>query len=132
MYICGYISFKGKIVCEDENETVDLPKEAEFTLNLSRRKLKLQPINLYDFSQYCYCFFKTRKQKCCTKIFLQAFLMIHDFTRYSFENIDSIVRRLCNCFFKAAFVKTETDCLRQKDKSNDRRQTKKRRISGEN
>ena len=130
-YICGYISFKEKIVCEDENETVDLPKEAEFTLNVSRGKLKLPPINLYDFSQYCYCFFKTRKQKCCTKIFLQAFLMIHDFTRYSFENIDSIVRRLCNCFFKA-FVKTETDCLRQKDKSNDRRQTKKRRISGKN
>ena len=76
--------------------------------------LKLPPKNLHDFSQYYYCFFKIRKQICCTKIFPQAFLMIHEFTRYSFENIDSIVRRLCNRFFKA-FVKTETDCLSKKD-----------------
>ena len=104
LYIYGYVVFKEDIVCEDSAEVIDLPNEAEFTLNVSRGKLKLPPINLYDFSQYCYCFFKARKNKCCTKIYLEAFSMIHDFTNYSFENCDSIVRRLCNCFFKA-FVK---------------------------
>ena len=130
-YICGYITFKEKIVCEDENETVELPKEAEFTLNVSRGKLKMPPINLYDFSQYCYCFFKSRKEKCCTKIFLEAFVVIHEFTPYSFDNVASIVRRLCNCFFKA-FVKKETDSLKQKNKgaSKDKKETKRRRISG--
>ena len=120
-----------KIVCEDEDETVVLPTEAEFTLNVSRGKLKLPPINLYDFSQYCYCFFKARKQKCCTKVFLEAFLMLHEFTLYSFDNVESIVRRLCNCFFKA-FVKKETDSLKWKgkDATKDKRETKRRRISG--
>ena len=117
-------------VCEDEAEKVDLPDEAEFTLNVSRGKLKLPPINLYDFSQYCYCFFKARKNKCCTKIYLEAFSMIHDDTDYSFENVDSIIRRLCNCFFKA-FVKKETDMLKAKNKKvqNDACETKRRRIS---
>ena len=130
-YICGYITFKEKIVCEDEDEIVELPEEAEFTLNVSRGKLKLPPINLYDFSQYCYSFFKARKQKCCTKIFLEALLMIYEFTLYTFENVESIVRRLCNCFFKA-FVKQETDSLKRKNKGaqQDKRETKRRRISG--
>ena len=129
-YICGYVAFKEKIVCEDEAEKVDLPDEAEFTLNVSRGKLKLPPINLYDFSQYCYCFFKARKNKCCTKIYLEAFSMIHDYTDYSFENVDSIIRRFCNCFFKA-FVKKETDMLKAKNKKaqHDGRETKRRRIS---
>ena len=130
-YICGYITYKEEIVCEDEDEAVELPEEAEFTLNVSRGKLKLPPINLFDFSQYCYCFFKSRKQKCCTKTILKAFLMIHEFTLYSFDNVESIVRRLCNCFFKA-FVKKETDALKRKDKgaSKDKRETKRRRITG--
>ena len=128
-YICGYVTFKENIVCIDENETVELP-EAEFTNNVNRGKLKLPPINLYDFSQYCYTFFKSRKEKCCTKMYLQAFQLIHEYTGYSFENIDSIVRRLCNCFFKA-FVKRETDKLKRKNKDDqkDTRRTKSQRLS---
>ena len=124
-YICGYVAFKERIICQDADDEIDLPKEAEFTMNVSRGKLKLPPINLYDFSQYCYCFFKARKNKCCTKIYLEAFSMIYDFTNYSFENVNSIARRLCNCFFKA-FVKKETDSLKAQ---RDTRQTKKLRLS---
>ena len=119
-----------RIICQDADDEIDLPKEAEFTMNVSRGKLKLPPINLYDFSQYCYCFFKARKNKCCTKIYLEAFSMIYDFTNYSFENVNSIARRLCSCFFKA-FVKKETDSLKTKNRNaqRDTRQTKKLRIS---
>ena len=129
-YICGYVTYKEGIVCVDANDTVALPEEAEFTLKVSRGKLKLPPLNLYDFSQYCYTFFQARKNKCCTKIYLQAFSEIYKYTGYSFENVESIIRRLCNCFFKA-FVKRETDILKGKDKKSkqDRRQTKKRRLS---
>ncbi len=129
-YICGYIAYKEKIVCLDSSEEVELPDEAEFTLNVSRGKLKLPPLNLYDFSQYCYTYFKARKSKCCTKMYLEAFSMIYEYTGYSFENINSIVRRLCNCFFKA-FVKKETDLLKRKNKMDqkDARQTKRTRLS---
>ena len=129
-YICGYIAHKENIVCVDDGDDVELPDEAEFTLNVSRGKLKLPPINLYDFSQYCYSFFKARERKCCTKVFLKAFSMIHDYTNYSFDNVDSIVRRMCNCFFKA-FVKKENDLLKNKNKNdeNDKRHTKRRRLS---
>ena len=72
-YICEYIAFKEENVCEDDAEKVDLPNEAEFTHNLSRGRLKLPPINLYDFSQYCYCFSNREKNKCCKNIYLKAF-----------------------------------------------------------
>ena len=99
-------------------------------MNVSRGKLTLPPINLYDFSQYCYCFFKARKNKYCTKIYLEAFSMIYDFTNHSIEDLSSITRRLCNCFFKA-FVKKETDSLKAQNRSaqRDTRQTKKLRLS---
>ena len=129
-YICGYITFKEGITCIDSTDQFNLPEEAEFTLNVSRGKLKLPPINLYDYSQYCFSFFKGRKQKCCTKIFLEAFNEIHNLTGYMFENVDSINRRLCNCFLKA-FVKSETDKLKIKSKcgKKDGRKTKERRLS---
>ena len=124
------IAHKENIICVDDGDDVELPDEAEFTLNVSRGKLKLPPINLYDFSQYCYSLFKARERKCCTKVFLKAFSMIHDYTNYSFDNVDSIVRRMCNCFFKA-FVKKENDLLKNKNKNdeNDQRHTKRRRLS---
>ena len=127
-YICGYVTFKEKIVCLDDSEEVDLPDEAEFTMNVSRGKLKLPPLNLYDYSQYCYTYFKSRKDKCCTKMYLEAFLMIYEYTGYSFEK--GIARRLCNCFFKA-FVKKETDKLKKKNRAEqkDNRQTKRKRLA---
>ena len=47
-YICGYVALKEEIVCEDENDLASLPPVSEFTIKLSRGKLKLPPINLYD------------------------------------------------------------------------------------
>ena len=72
-YICGYVAHKEEIVCVDENEQASLPPESEFTIKLSRGKLKLPQINLYNLAQYYYAFFKARNPKCCTKIFLSAF-----------------------------------------------------------
>ena len=93
-YICGYVERKEGIVCDDKPPE-SLP-ESEFTDKLSRRGLSFPPIDLYDLSLYCYAFFKSKSVKCCTKIFLEAFNEIHDF---------SINRRLCNCFFKAFVIK---------------------------
>ena len=55
-YICGYVTQEG-IICSDADEVISLPQESEFTQNLSRGKLKLPPINLYDLSQYYYACF---------------------------------------------------------------------------
>ena len=128
-YICGYVTFKQNIVCLDENDTVPLPEASEFTTKVSRGKLKLPPLDLYDLSQYYYSFFKARTAKCCTKIYLQAFREIYKYTGYSFENIEQINRRMCNCFFKA-FVKDATDTLKRETKDkHDKREVKKTRLS---
>ena len=87
------------IVCSDRDTATSLPA-SEFTINLSRGSLSLPPINLLDFSLYYYAFFKSRETKCCTKIFLEAFEYIHDYTGYAFPNIGRINRRFCNCFLK--------------------------------
>ena len=103
--------------------------ECEFTEKLSRGGLSFPPINLYDFSLYCYAFFKSKSVKCCTKIFLEAFNGIHDFTGYDFQIIASINRRLCNCFFKA-FVKNASDQI-NREKRIDHRGTKRRRVTSD-
>ena len=77
-YICGYIAHKENIVCVDDGDDVELPDEAEFTLNVSRGKLELSPIILYDLFQYCYSFLKLEKEKCSTKVYLKAFSMIQE------------------------------------------------------
>ena len=69
-YICGYIAFKEEIVCEDDAEKVDLPNEAEFTLNVPRGRLKLPPINLYEFSQFVFQIAK--KTSVAQKYFLKG------------------------------------------------------------
>ena len=66
---------QGKNCVLDDSEEVDLPDESEFTRNVSRGNLKSPPLNLYDYSQYCYAYFKSRKEKCCSKIYLKAFQM---------------------------------------------------------
>ena len=60
------------ILCEDANETdtLHLPKEAEFTINLMLRKLRLPPLNLYNLSQSYFTFFNGRKVKYSTNIYL--------------------------------------------------------------
>ena len=93
--------------CVDANDTVALPEEAEFTLKVSRGKLKLPT------------FFQAKKNNRCTKIYLQAFRYLQ-YTGYS----------LCNCFFEA-FVKGEADTLKGKDKKRkqDWGKIKRRRLS---
>ena len=126
-YICGYVARKEGIVCDDK-PSESLP-ESEFTEKLSRGGLSFPPIDLYDLSLYCYAFFKSKSVKCCTKIFLEAFNEIHDFTGYDFPNIVSINRRLCNCFFKAFVIKTSDQINREKKK--DQRGTKRRRVTSD-
>ena len=124
------ILYPKKISLYDDT-SLHLPEEAEFTLKLSRGKLRLPPLNLFDLSQYYYAFFKSRLKKCCTKIFLEAFREIHEYTGYGFENIDKINRRLCNCFFKAFVQSTTITSIINHIKLNhmDNRQTKKKRLS---
>ena len=123
-YISGYVAKKEGIICSDEYDTTILP-ESEFTVQLSRGGLQLPPIDLYDLSLYYYSFFKLRSAKCCTKIFLEAFQEIQNFSGYSFPNQRRINRRFVNTFFKM-FVNSTRDKIRA---AKDRRDTKRRRIS---
>ena len=54
--------------------------ESEFLTNVFRGKLPYPPGYLFDFSLYCYTFFKARSEKklksCCNKIFRQAYKFI--------------------------------------------------------
>ena len=97
-------------------------------MQISRGNLKLPPYHLYDLSLYYFAFFKARKVKCCTKIFLEAFNLIYDSTGYKFDGISRINRRLINFFFKAMAKKSTVEVGRQKDQ----RQTKKRLIASSN
>ena len=120
-YICGYITFKENL---EGSEVLRHSVENEFTEMVSRGKLKHPPLDLYDLSQYLYCFFKMRKTKCCSKIFLQGFQHIYESSGCNFLNIDNIMRRFINCFFKG-YAKTETDQIRaDKGKESNRKKRK--------
>ena len=114
-YICDYMTNKEGMVWLEESEIIPLPEEAEFTLRVSREKLNLRPLNLYDFSQYCYAFFKDRKEKCFTKIYLQAFTVIYGYRGYSFSAIDRITRRMCNIFFKTNKTDNKINAKRKRE-----------------
>ena len=116
-FICGYVTFKEILVGADVIEHSD---ESEFTELVSRGKLKHPPIDLYDLSQYLYSFFKTRKPKYCSKIFFQAFQYIYESSGYEFPNVESILKRFINCFFKG-YAKDETDRIRAEKGKNDRK-----------
>ena len=130
-YIAGYVAQKEDLVGPDTPDEFHL-QESEFTVKLSRGKLRIPPNELYELGQYYYAFFKARSAKCCTKIFLEAFDMIHRFTQYDVPDASSVNRRFLNCFFKA-FVKNKNEVLRlEKDKElQDKRDTKRRRISSD-
>ena len=70
-YISGYVAFKENIGKEAIEEGME--DESEFTKLVSRGKLSYSSRDLFDLSQYIYCFFKKRENKCCTNIFLQAY-----------------------------------------------------------
>ena len=123
--ISGYVAYKGGLGVTPVE--VNDSSVSEFLTNVSRGKLSYPPSDLYDFSLYCYAFFKVKceRKNCCSKIFLQAYKLIYESTDYNFENIDSIVRRFSNSFFKA-FVKKESDHLK---KEKDKKQLKKRKLN---
>jgi len=123
-FISGYIAYKEKISEFDGMLTNSDHDAGEFTKLVSRGKLKHPPTDLYDMSLYLYTFFKSHIKKCCSKIFLEAFTYIYNCTNYEFDNIESILRRFTNCFFKG-FVKTETDKIKN---DNDTKQRKKRKL----
>ena len=99
--------------------------DSEFTKLVSRNKLSHPPSELYDLSLYVYCFFKARSNKCCTKIFLEAYEFIYESTGYSLLNINSILRRFNNCFFKA-YASSETSKITV---VKDKKQRIKRKLS---
>ena len=66
-YISGYVALKEDITCDTEISADDI-ETSEFTELVSRGKLRHPP----HASQYIYTFFKTRPNKCCTKIFFRG------------------------------------------------------------
>ena len=84
---------------------VDVPdiqgQESEFLKQISRGCLGHPPAELYDLSQYFFAFFKTREKKCCSKLFLETYETIYEVTHFKFDNIQSILRRFNNCFYKS-------------------------------
>ena len=123
-YVSGCITRKGDLHDSSYDYVEPLPK-SEFTKLLSRGKLSHPPAELYDLSQYFLCYFKMKNAKCCNTVFLQAFKLIYQSTSYEFDNIDKIIRRFVNCFFKT-FAKNESEKLKAE---NDTRNIKKRRLS---
>jgi hypothetical protein len=123
-YVSGYITRKEGLHDSSYDYVERLP-ESEFTKLLSRGKLSHPPAELYDLSQYFLCYFKMKDPKCCNTVFLQAFKLIYESTGYEFDNIDKIIRRFVNCFFKT-FAKNESEKLKAE---NDKLNIKKRRLS---
>ena len=89
---------------------------------VSHGKLKHPTLDLYDLSLYLYCFFKMRKVKFCTNIFLQGFQYIYECSGCTFLNIGHILKRFINCFFKG-YATDETDKIRA-DKAKEELQEK--------
>ena len=125
-YIAGYVAFKedlGVDLSENDPEISPIPTEGEFLELVSRGKLSHPPSDLFDLSMYYYSFFKSRKLKCCQKIFLEAYKEIYISTDYYFDKIDAINRRFSNCFFKA-FVKKECSAIKNDEQKKKRMKRK--------
>ena len=72
---------------------------------------------------------RVEQRNVALSIYQQAFREIYKYTGYSFDNIERVNRRMCNCFFKA-FVKDAADTLKRKSKNNnDKCGIKKTRLS---
>ena len=123
-FTSGYVAFKGNIGF-GETRYDNIP-DSEFTKLVSWNKLSHPSPELYDLFLYVYCFFKARSNKCCcTKIFLEAYEFIYESTGYSLLNINSILRRFNNCFFKA-YASSETSKITV---VKDKKQRIKRKLS---
>ena len=116
-YICGYVTFKEKLpsTVPSNDNGIDLADNGnEFTINVSRGKLKHPDCKLFDYSLYCFSFFKNKTKKCCSKLFLVAFKYIYTTIGYDFKNIDSINSRFIICFFKGLVKKDSEDIRNNK------------------
>ena len=116
-YICGYVSFKENLPVSDG--VVTLRYKSEFTELLSQGKLKHSSLELYDLALYLYSFFKNRQSKCCSRVFLQGFMYIYESSGCQFPNIERILKRLTNTFFKG-YAKDMTDQIRADKQENDK------------
>ena len=119
-FISGYVAYKENIGVSYEGQG----HASEFTNLVFRGRLS-HPPTLFDLPQYLYCFFKLRKSKCCSKIFLQAYDLIYEASGYEFECIDRILRRFNNCFLEA-YAKDETDKIAD---AKDKKMLKRRKVS---
>ena len=122
-YISGYITFKEDMPSVTDIESIECAVGSEFTDLVSRGKLKHPLPELFDLGQYMYAFFKNRKQKCCSKVFLEAYRHIYEVCGYEFENISGIIRRFNNTFFKG-FAKKETDNIKKDNTLNMKKRRK--------
>ena len=123
-YVSGYITRKEGLHDSSYDYDERLP-ESEFSKLLSRGKLSYTPAELYDLAQYLLSYFKMKAPKCCNTVFLQAFKLTYESTGYEFDDIDKIIHRFVNCFFKT-FAKNESEKLKAE---NDKRNIKKRLLS---
>jgi len=122
-YISGYITFKEDMPSVTDIELIECEVGSEFTDLVSRGKLKHPLPELFDLGQYMYAFFKNRKQKCCSKVFLEAYRHIYEVCGYEFENISGIILRFNNTFFKG-FAKKETDNIKKDNTLNMKKRRK--------
>ena len=91
---------------------------------VSRGNLDYPSEELFDLSLYLYSYYKSKDDKSCINKILVAFKEILSFTRYEIPNSNSVLRRFVNCFSKA-FTSKITDA----QKTNDKKVTKKLRIT---
>ena len=122
-YISGYITFKEDMPSVTDFESIECAVGSEFIDLVSRGKLKHPLPELFDLGQYMYAFFKNKKQKCCSKLFVEAYRHIYEVCGYEFGNISGIIRRFNNTFFKG-FAKKETDNIKKDNTLNIKKKRK--------
>ena len=105
-YICGFITMKHGLECESQN-IQNLPPSAEFTLLVSRGKLKIPPAWLFNLSLYCYKWFILTAPT-CTKHTVKLFTYLAESIFIDHNKIVFILQTLTNTFFKG-FVKLRTE-----------------------
>jgi hypothetical protein len=95
-FVAGYIAMKEGIKDEDQPD-----EHGEFTQIVSRGQLHHPPKWLFNFTQSTYSAFKILQNKGCAVHLINIFIQVfHAFFLECFISLDSICRRLCNCFMK--------------------------------
>ena len=89
---------------------------------MNRGKLSLPLGSIYEFSLFCYSYYKIVENKSCAKRILSTFHQIYDATDFEIENHDSVLNRLVNCFSKA-HSKNKTDVIKRTKAANKSKQS---------